>query len=280
VTSENAAGKNIAQVSAKPAVSIIIPYYNEEAYLPKTLSALACQRGVTLHFILVNNASTDGSADCAAHFKAAHPQHRVTLVDEDQPGQVPAMHAATRYIDTPWTAFCDADSQYPDHYLSTAVDLMSRKRAVGAFAYNASPSDSALIKAVRGFLRGQLTPFVLRKQCHAGGYAHVYRSDALIKSGAYNPELWPFVIFDHELAHRVLMHGRIVYDPKLYCFPDLTRRADRSDVSWTLFERLMYHVTPFGWKDWFFYSFMAKRFKRRGQYHVKLRQQPWNQTAH
>ncbi|MEL7488416.1 MAG: glycosyltransferase family 2 protein, partial [Pseudomonadota bacterium] len=57
------------------------------------------------------------------------------------------------------------------------------------------------------------------------------------------------------------------------------RRGDRTNVRWTLFERLMYHVTPHRWKDWFFYAFLRPRFEARGLSELKLRDRDFDAAA-
>lgn len=259
-----------------PEVSVLLTYYNEEAFLQRTLDALKDQVGARLHVVLVNNASSDDSAAIAERFASSGAVYRVTLVNEPEPGRVRALQTAARSIDTPWAAICDADTLYPPDYFKTAIDLMKQRRADAAFAYNAAPDDSAITRAWRGFARGWLTPLLLRRQCHAGGYGQTYRSAALQNAGSYSAQRWPYVLEDHEIAHRVLAAGKIVYASGLYCYPNLERRADPDAVRWTLLERLLYHVTPYALKDWFFYSFLAQRFERRGQTSLTLREQSWN----
>lgn len=259
-----------------PQVSVLLTYYNEEAFLSRTLDALKDQVGVLLHVVLVNNASSDDSPAIAKRFASSGAVHRVTLVDEPEPGRVRALQTAAGHIDTPWAAICDADTLYPPDYFKSAIDLMEQRGANAAFAYNAAASDGAITRAWRGFARGWLTPLVLRRQCHAGGYGQTYRSAALQRAGSYSIERWPYVLEDHEIAHRVLASGTIVYARGLYCYPNLERRADPNAVRWTLIERLLYHLTPYVLKDWFFYSFLAPRFQRRGQTSLSLREQSWN----
>ena len=48
--------------------SVVIPYYNEEDYLPNTLESLKRQSVGKFKLILVNNGSTDGSLEiCKKH---------------------------------------------------------------------------------------------------------------------------------------------------------------------------------------------------------------------
>ncbi len=98
------------------------------------------------------------------------------------------------------------------------------------------------------------------KICHTGGYAQAFRTDALRACGGYDLATWPFVLEDHEIIHRLLRIGHTVYSADHWCMPS-ERRTDRSGVSWTRLERLLYKFTPYPTKDWFFYRFLAARLR-------------------
>ena len=79
---------------------------------------------------------------------------------------------------------------------------------------------------------------------------------------------------DHEVMQRVHKIGRSRYHPDFWCRPSDRRGCD-ARVRWTLFERLMYHLTPFRAKDWFFYRFLRGRFRARGMVSANLRLRGW-----
>ena len=79
---------------------------------------------------------------------------------------------------------------------------------------------------------------------------------------------------DHEIVHRVLRHGVCRYNADFWCVPD-ERRSDRGKVRWNLFDRWLYRNVPRALQDWFFYSYLAKRFARRNMLHLNLREQAW-----
>ncbi len=112
------------------------------------------------------------------------------------------------------------------------------------------------------------------RQNHTSGAAQCFRTDALKRAGGYDAKQWPYVLKDHELAHRVMKQGFAAMDARLWCTSS-ARRANRTGVRWTLFERLMYHFTPQAAKDWFFYTFLAGRFTTRGLKDTVLRQRAW-----
>jgi hypothetical protein len=145
---------------------------------------------------------------------------------------------------------------------------------IGFIAHDArGPAMAARNRAKRWFY-SHVAPWLLPRQAHGGGYAHLFRTAPFKASGGYSPTLWPFVLKDHELVNRLWKQGRIAMHPDLWVRPS-DRRADRGGVRWTLFERIVYHVSPPFAKDWFWYRFMAGRFERRGQRDTVLRQRAW-----
>jgi glycosyltransferase involved in cell wall biosynthesis len=266
-------------MAGKPGWSMVIAYYNEAAFLPATLASLAAQTLRPLTLILVDNGSTDTGPEWVERWAAAQTDLDVVRLREAQPGQVHALAAGIAAVETPLVAIGDADAFYPVDYLAKADALFAADAGVvAAFAHDsAGAPDAPRERRLRAF-RDWLLIGRFRGQTYAGGYAHCFRTDALRAAGGYDPARWPYVIKDHELAYRMALQGRFARSPDLWVVPS-TRRADRRGVRWTLAERLIYHLTPFAAKDWFFYGFLGPRLARRGMRDTVLRAQNWDKTA-
>lgn len=251
--------------------SIVIPVYNEAEYLPHTLASIIAQT-TAFNLIIVDNGSTDGCID-KARIQLAGYQGEVTFLQEPRPGQVYALQTGIAAVGTEFTAICDADTYYPPHYLSAATTLFDTKGPayVAACAYLRG---QAFFAGLGSMAHRLLVARILPHQNHTSGAAQMFRTEALRAAGSYDPALWPYVLKDHELMHRVLKLGRQVYHHNLWCTTS-DRRADRSNVRWTLFERLTYHLTPRARQHDFFYKFLATRFDARGQRDTVLRERDW-----
>ena len=272
----NAATQNTA---TPPRWSVVVPYYNERGYLPAMLASMIAQTTRPFRLILVDNASTDGSADIARAALAEAEGVDILFLEEQTPGQAAALEAGIAAADTEFTAICDADTEYAPDYLAHAA---ARYDALGpdvvALLATALYDDPDSADSRRRRFKMRVIPHILRKQCHAGGYAHTFRTDALKRAGGYSREIWPHLRKDHELMHRIWKQGKVVHDPFLWC-----RASERRNVAtqkrWTLFERVLYHVTPFQTKDWFFYSFLGPRMAARQHDERKLRERPWEEAT-
>ena len=251
----------------------IIPVYNEKDYILKTLQSLATQTLKGARIIVVDNGSTDGSPGLVKNFAVSHPEARIDLLHEAEPGQAAAMKKGNNAAASDFIAICDADTIYPDFYLERASQMFDTadERTVAALAFSVPSSGDKFAR-----LKGRIASLLMPRQCHTGGYAQTFRASALKMAGGYDRALWPYCLKDHELMHRVSKLGAIKYDYNFWCLPS-DRRGDRTNVRWTLFERIIYHVSPFSKKDWFFYEFLKPRFEARGLSELKLRARDWEE---
>lgn len=263
----------------EPGFTVVIPFYNEAGFIEDTLHSLIAQHYQPARILLIDNASTDDSVEICRDIAAGHSHIKIDIVEEPRPGKTHALARACAMITTQYAAFCDADTYYPPHYLQLARHLFELNRltvaAVLAIGIRAQPASSAG-RFVRR--KGAIVGKFLAKQCHTGGFGQIFSTEALIAAGGYSFERWPYVLEDHEITYRVRKHGAFVYHAGLWCRPS-PRRRDRAGVSWSFMERLVYHVTPFALKDWFFYRFLGPRLLQRGLMNARLRQQPWTATA-
>lgn len=258
-------------------LSIIIPYFNERDYIAATLESLGNQQSRDFCLILVDNASTDGSAAIARAVMARFPDIKCQFLFNPVPGQLPTLEVGLARVATPFVASCDADTIYPPHYVETCLKLFTsvpsdvpEEPVVGVMAISLyeTPDQPQSRQRIRKVL---LKSRLFRSQCHTGGYAQAYRTAALRAAGGFQNARWPYVLYDHEVYERVRSFGAIRYDRSHYCFPS-SRRVDRRSVSWTWGERMVYRFMPSKRKGWFFYSFLAQRFAQRGLVQVKLRE--------
>ncbi|OYY76050.1 MAG: glycosyl transferase family 2 [Sphingomonas sp. 28-62-20] len=239
--------------------TVLIPFFNERDYLAATIASIAAQ-SLTPWLILIDNGSTDGSADLA---RAACEAHRLNfmLITETSPGKTAALCAAMPMVCTPYVATCDADTLYPPHYLAAAQKILDRPGCAVAGAYFVAPGTSEADRVARARTVAAAAT-LLPKQCHTGGAGQAFRSAALRAAGGFDPTRWNFVLEDHEIIHRVTAFGAMRYAADLWCIPS-SRDRDRDSIRWTLLERLVYSMAaPFA-GDWFFYSFLARRLRQR-----------------
>ena len=113
--------------------SFIIPAYNEEAYLPKTIESLRqsiLQSGIieTGEIIVVDNDSTDQTAEIAKELG-------VTVVKEPMRQIARARNSGAWHAKGEILFFIDADTDVASEHISQAYNLMVQKKAFGGGAH-------------------------------------------------------------------------------------------------------------------------------------------------
>jgi GT2 family glycosyltransferase len=93
--------------AGSPPICIVIPVYNGEARLLRTLESLAAQSFRAWRAVVVDDGSTDRSRAIAGAFAARDP--RFTVVSQANGGVSSAVNRGMAETDSPWVLFLDAD---------------------------------------------------------------------------------------------------------------------------------------------------------------------------
>ena len=108
-------------------VSIIVPVYNCEAYLSRSIDSILAQTVQDFEVILVDDGSKDGSSQICDEY--ARLDRRVKVLHKDNGGVSAARNSGIRIATGEWIGFVDADDRIaPDMYaelLSAAQDTNS-----------------------------------------------------------------------------------------------------------------------------------------------------------
>ncbi len=136
-----------------PVVSIIVPARNEEACLGACLESLVAQTGITFEIIVVDDDSTDRTAEVARLF----PNVRLIPagpLPENWTGKNNAMSAGAKVAHTKakWLLFTDADTVHKPGSLALAV---AEAEQYGASLLSYSPEQE-----VRGFWEKAVMPVI------------------------------------------------------------------------------------------------------------------------
>jgi glycosyltransferase involved in cell wall biosynthesis len=112
-------------------ISVVIPAFNEEAYLGRTLAGLGRaavfllgKENLTTELVVVDNDSSDSTADVARASAAA-------IVKEMQHNVAKVRNTGARAADGDVLVFVDADTLVPDELLWRIVEVMSEPSCFG-----------------------------------------------------------------------------------------------------------------------------------------------------
>jgi glycosyltransferase involved in cell wall biosynthesis len=242
-----------ATVEAMPAaftISFVIPAFNEEALLPKTLRSIVeeiARTGCPAEIIVVNNASTDTTPVVARSFDG------VKVVDEPVKGLVRARRAGFLAASGRLIANIDADTALPSGWLRQVLEEFGADPRLvalsGPYVYDdISPFANW---CVRGFYRVGYAVLVINRLLFGvgamlqGGNFIVTR-EALARIGGYN-DTFVFYGEDTDVACRLAVVGQVKFSFRLAAFSSgrrlakegLVRMAFRYGVNfvWTTFFR-------------------------------------------
>jgi glycosyltransferase involved in cell wall biosynthesis len=76
---------------------VVVPFYNEAAWLEGTLNALATQTDPDFALLVVDNGSTDRSLEVVERFCSTHPEIAISLISEPEKGTGAASDTGFRH---------------------------------------------------------------------------------------------------------------------------------------------------------------------------------------
>ena len=106
----------------KPGISIIMPCYNSEKYITKTLDTLYAQSFQDFEIVFVNDGSTDNTKACIIECINRIGSDRAKLIDKINEGQSKARNVGLDHANGEFIVFLDSDDYIAKDYLKTLYD--------------------------------------------------------------------------------------------------------------------------------------------------------------
>ena len=157
-----------------PFLSIIIPAYNEESRLPRTLERVFLfleKQAYSSEVIIVENGSSDRTLELAREFAARHAN--MILIREEQRGKGNAVRRGMLEAHGEYRFICDADLSMPieevQKFLPPAMDnfdlAIASREAPGAIRYGEPPYRHWGGRAINLIIRLLILPGLNDTQC-------------------------------------------------------------------------------------------------------------------
>lgn len=115
-----------------PKISIIIPLYNKEKYIERTLLSVVNQDFEDYEIIVVNDGSTDGSLERVQTFMP----EKIRLFDKKNGGSASARNMGVRQARGKWIMILDADDTLEENALSHFNEMIERHHDCDFFCCN------------------------------------------------------------------------------------------------------------------------------------------------
>ena len=189
--------------TARPLFSVIVPFLNEERWLPKCLAALRVQSidpGL-VEWLLIDNGSTDRSAEII------RGEPRATLLVETRRDPYIARNRGILAARGRYIAFLDADCLAEPDWLEVMQRELADSDAAILVGYLAYPSPRPLTLQLHEDYEDAKLRQVLECEPSASWFGHagnmVVRADVFTEIGLFKP--MP-VVGDTEIIHRLRQH--------------------------------------------------------------------------
>ena len=210
---------SLGELSASPAISVILPVLNEEPHLDESVSAILSQdyQGI-FEVILALGPSQDRTNEIANALAAR--DNRVKLVSNPTGKTAAGLNLAIASSQSSVIVRVDGHAKIPNNYLSLAIEILRETGAVNVGGVMAAEGISKFEKAVARAMRSPLG--VGASRFHTGGesgevdtvYLGAFRREAIVTAGGFDERYTRAQ--DLELNHRLRKNGGLIYfDPRL-----------------------------------------------------------------
>ena len=113
-------------------ISVIIPLYNKEKQIKKTLETVLSQTFQDFEIVIVNDGSTDNSVNEVSEVK----DNRIRLINQENAGVSAARNKGIKEAKGEYVAFLDADDEWKTDYLQCQYQLTQLFPQCDVFATN------------------------------------------------------------------------------------------------------------------------------------------------
>jgi len=199
----------VTMAGTSPIVSVIIPTYNACNVIRETLASVAAQTMKDVEVIVVDDGSTDGSADLVCE----HPQ--VTrCIRQDNRGVAAARNRGMQESSGRYLALLDHDDLWAPDKLQKQTSILDARPAVGMVITNVvhidrdgrptgevgegyNPSDPFYRLFTKGYVPTPSSAMIRRTVLQqAGGFDEVFGS-----AGMDDHDLWPRIAVISDIAN-------------------------------------------------------------------------------
>lgn len=128
-------------------ITIIIPLYNKEKSIVKTLESVRAQTFSDYECLIVNDGSTDGSPQIVSEYCTLLSDKRFRIIDKSNSGVCSARNRGIKEAAYNIVAFLDADDLWESNFLEEMVSLI--KDYPEAYLYSSNFAETVDKKIIR-----------------------------------------------------------------------------------------------------------------------------------
>jgi glycosyltransferase involved in cell wall biosynthesis len=203
-----------------PLCSVVTPAYNAEAFVGEAIASALAQTYRPLEIIVVNDGSTDATAEVLAGFGS-----QITVLEQENAGPSRARNRGVAAARGEVVAFLDADDLWEPTRIARCVELLDGRPDLGMIVADAFLIEGGVRTPHRVYRDRYPAPFPEPdRQLYAVAQQNFFLSSVLVRrslfeaAGGFDESLWRSE--DYDLWMRLLLTGaRAGYvDEPLGCY--------------------------------------------------------------
>ena len=111
-----------------PCVSIIVPIYNAEKFIERTIKSLLEQTEKSIEILLIDDGSSDSSLEICNNYHKVYD--RITIISQENKGASAARNKGIEIAKGQYIMFCDADDVVSNYWVEHAVSYVEKNNDV------------------------------------------------------------------------------------------------------------------------------------------------------
>jgi glycosyltransferase involved in cell wall biosynthesis len=201
-----------------PRVSAIVPCYNGAHFLPDALDSALAQTFADYELLVIDDGSTDNTAEVAGDYSARHPG-RVRYIHQENKGLAVARNTAIAAARGDLLALLDCDDLWMPERLAEGVRVMDACPEVGLLhadivCIDADRRPLPPLSRDERFLSGRIFEHIYTRRAHVSCPTVLFRRECVEKVGGFDPELTRLGCEDRDLWLRIARHWPFAYIPR------------------------------------------------------------------
>lgn len=190
--------------------SVVIPAYNAQDFVVQALDSVRAQTYTRYQVILVNDGSTDRTAELAAEWGRAQPRFPLRIHAQANRGIGAARNAGIQVSHEPWLAFLDVDDLWEPQKLEMVAEYLGRSPDAGLVCHDEwreGPDGRRRLSRYGPYTR---YADLLFKRNTISTSATVVRTDAVRAVGGFSENLSINGLEDYDLWLRLARSGTVI----------------------------------------------------------------------
>ena len=194
-----------------PRISVIIPLFNKECIIERSMQSVLSQSFTDFELIIVDDGSTDGSSDVVKGIN----DERIVFIEQENGGPGKARNTGVNHSKGEWILFLDADDELAEGALEHLLHMSTKHPYAniidGSFVVRGSYTTRTVTYKENMWIKNNYKSLFYKEILPSTG--HTLFKKTLLEEYSYNEKIRRYE--DVELIMRLLKYSKIVTTSKV-----------------------------------------------------------------